>query len=679
MTIIENPGGQDQGIQGTDASLNRNNINPTDYCQEVCEQTADSDRVEVGSIEQIFHDIVSTFGGQIQSDGSYNIHCPGEDHEDKTPSCNVKNVGDKIIVYCFGGCSQEAVIAALKSRNLWPQKVNGTEPNLPPGIWPIWTSRGSKIAKRLTACWEYKDQTGQTIGYTARYDDHFGDKDVIPYFKKSGDQWKVGGPKGKPIYGAEYLKDKDKPVLIIEGEKTRDAAKRFVGKDYICIAWLGGTGSVNKVDWTPIQGREVFIWPDNDKPGIKAAKAIQSKISNARIISPPADVPEKWDLADALADGWTRDQVMEHIKTAAGKPLQGAGTTKTSFNLESFSLSGMTKKMKQQMLDDVHILGRVALLGQLTIWFAPFNAGKTLLLLYLLIQSIRNGILKGEDVFYCNADDSFKGLVCKNELAEQYGFHELAPGQGPDREHTFKSENLIEYIQLMIDSGSVHGKVIILDTYKKFTDPMSKGKSKDFFSKLREFALGGGTVVMLAHVNKHRNEDKKVVYEGVADGANDPDCAYTLDIVSEANGIRTIKFECFKSRGDVATEASYSYDCTPSLTYLDRLASVKEVGEEDLKAAEEQRKARKKLVKQRPLIDAITACINEGITTKIALIKEAAIRCEKSQAKVTNVLRERTGTDHSEGHMWFTEPGNKNTTHYRLNIKVSEQDGEDLS
>jgi hypothetical protein len=97
---------------------------------------------------------------------------------------------------------------------------------------------------------------------------------------------------------------------------------------------------------------------------------------------------------------------------------------------------------------------------------------------------------------------------------------------------------------------------------------------------------------------------------------------------------------------------------------------VKIVGEEDLKAAEEQRKARKKLAKQQPIIDAITACIEEGITTKKALVKEAAIRCEKSQAKVTNVLRERTGSDHSKGHMWFTEPGQKNTIHFRLNDKA---------
>lgn len=339
MAVIGNPGDWTvaPGQDGTGVTIERNNTNLTDNCQIVSGQAAEFDVKVAGEVDQTFDEIVSTFGGQIQSDGSWYIHCPVDDHEDRNPSCNVKNAGDKILVYCFAGCSQDAVISALKSRNLWTQKANGTIPTLPPGIWPIWTSKGSKIAKRLSACCEYKDQTGQIIGYTARYDDHFGDKDVIPYFKKSGNQWKVGGPKGKPIYGIEYLKGNDKPVLIVEREKARDAANKLIYKYYNCITWLGGTGSVNKVDWSPLNGRDVYIWPDKDEPGVRAAKVIQFKIPNARIISPPADVPEKWDLADALADGWTKEQVLEYIKAATGKPLPDAASTGLSFKLVKLS------------------------------------------------------------------------------------------------------------------------------------------------------------------------------------------------------------------------------------------------------------------------------------------------------------------------------------------------------
>jgi 5S rRNA maturation endonuclease (ribonuclease M5) len=269
----------------------------------------------------VIQSIIQTRQGQKQSDGSWNVLCPA--HEDINPSCNIKDAGDKLLVRCYAGCSQERVISAFKSLNQWPQKINGTDITRPPGIMPIWEPKGAKEPKYYAAHWEYRNDAWETIGYTVRYDIKGDDKDIIPYFKRSGDKWRAGGPPSgpqKPIYGIEKLKNSDKPVLIVEGEKTTDASHKLVGKDYTCISWMGGTGSINKVDWTPIQGRDVFIWPDKDEPGTRAANIIKSKIPGARIISPPKDVPAGWDLADALAEGWTRDQVTDHIKTTAEDP-----------------------------------------------------------------------------------------------------------------------------------------------------------------------------------------------------------------------------------------------------------------------------------------------------------------------------------------------------------------------
>jgi hypothetical protein len=123
MTSKENPScwTAAPGQGETDVSFNRNITNLTDDCQGVSDLTADSVEKGSGLIEQVYDDIVSIYGGQIQSDGSCNIHCPVDGHEDKNPSCNVKNTGDKILVHCFSGCSQDAVISALKAKNLWHQ------------------------------------------------------------------------------------------------------------------------------------------------------------------------------------------------------------------------------------------------------------------------------------------------------------------------------------------------------------------------------------------------------------------------------------------------------------------------------------------------------------------------------------------------------------------------------
>jgi hypothetical protein len=49
---------------------------------------------------------------------SKKTHCPA--HDDRRPSLGIDQVGDRILVHCWAGCSQDAVIRALRERDLWP-------------------------------------------------------------------------------------------------------------------------------------------------------------------------------------------------------------------------------------------------------------------------------------------------------------------------------------------------------------------------------------------------------------------------------------------------------------------------------------------------------------------------------------------------------------------------------
>lgn len=51
---------------------------------------------------------------------SYKACCPA--HNDRNPSLTITDVGDKILVHCFSGCSQEEVLDALKARGMWTKK-----------------------------------------------------------------------------------------------------------------------------------------------------------------------------------------------------------------------------------------------------------------------------------------------------------------------------------------------------------------------------------------------------------------------------------------------------------------------------------------------------------------------------------------------------------------------------
>ena len=63
-------------------------------------------------------DIASALGGK-RSGRSWMAKCPA--HGERTPSLSIREANGKVLIHCFGGCSQTAVIDALRSRGLWQE------------------------------------------------------------------------------------------------------------------------------------------------------------------------------------------------------------------------------------------------------------------------------------------------------------------------------------------------------------------------------------------------------------------------------------------------------------------------------------------------------------------------------------------------------------------------------
>lgn len=334
------------------------------------------------------------------------------------------------------------------------------------------------------------------------------------------------------------------------------------------------------------------------------------------------------------------------------------------FNLLKFSMNGNATKMEADMQAEKYVLGQMAILGQSTLFYAKPNAGKTLLILWLLMEKIKTGEINGEDVFYINADDTYRGLVYKLKLAEKHGFQMLAPGH-----NGFKAADLASYLFQMINSESAKGKILILDTVKKFTDLMNKKTASKFGENVRQFVSHGGTVICLAHVNKHRDDDQKVVYSGTTDLVDDADCAYTLDTLTEekATGLRTVRFENFKSRGDVTSEAVYRYNYADDTPYYARLESIEEVGAEERAKAEQRKRLESTLERNQQAIEAIKDCIRDGITQKTALIKNAHDNSGVSKSKISKALSEHTGSNVAENQFWHINVEDNNAHVYQFN------------
>jgi DNA primase len=103
---------------------------------------------------------------------------------------------------------------------------------------------------------------------------------------------------------------KDGFVLIVEGERCAEDAQQIIGNTGTAITWPFGAASTGQVDWTPLYGRKIIIWPDNDSDGLKAAEAIfellELHVPEINILN-VSDKPNKWDASDALAEGYSLD------------------------------------------------------------------------------------------------------------------------------------------------------------------------------------------------------------------------------------------------------------------------------------------------------------------------------------------------------------------------------------
>jgi len=282
-------------------------------------ESCNNNTLSTSNCQNIFNSIVNTLGGKILSDGSAMVHCANPAHTDKKPSLHITPAGNKLLVHCKAGCQQQDVIQGLKNLGLWPTNRNSkpifNKYCTPPGVPGRW------YGKPFVRCWTYLKDDGLNIeGYAVRYEKD-GDKDVIPFFKKNGSDWKAGAaPVPRPLYNQHLLKQNpEKPVMVHEGEKASDGSQKLLGKHYVPVTWPGGSSAVNKADWSPMKGRDVFVNPDADEPGMEAAHAVVAECRKAgarsvSIINPPKGVKQGWDLADAVDEKWTETETLLWIQ-----------------------------------------------------------------------------------------------------------------------------------------------------------------------------------------------------------------------------------------------------------------------------------------------------------------------------------------------------------------------------
>jgi hypothetical protein len=255
--------------------------------------------------------------------------------------------------------------------------------------------------------------------------------------------------------------------------------------------------------------------------------------------------------------------------------------------------------------------------------------------------------------------------VDKIEIVEPYGIHKLIPN-----ENGFQSKDLLVLLRAMIEKDEARGQIFVLDTLKKFTDLMDKKQSTEFTKLAREYSAAGGSVIVLAHTNKRR-ENGQLIVGGTSDIRDDVDCVFVFDPVAERDGVHTIECEMRKCRGDVAAMLSFQYSRQRGQTYAELLDSVKPLDAIQLEFARETEAVRHRLKENAGVIKVIEKHIpaNNRLTvprTKGDLIRHISTDAQIGINKVRQVMDYHEGDNYENGYRWTSVKVGNERTEYKL-------------
>lgn len=192
---------------------------------------------------------------------------------------------------------------------------------------------------RPARAWQYRLADGSLSGYVCRFETREG-KQVLPYVycqdQNGRKEWRWQGfDMPRVLYCLPDILQREKAtVLIVEGEKAADAAQTLF-PHVVVTCWQGGSNAIDKTDWSVLKGRNVLLWPDNDKgqrygdthpkkgqikpfedqPGnhamLRIYDILKADCPVVKWIRNVPELPDKWDIADA---DWSPDDAQRYAR-----------------------------------------------------------------------------------------------------------------------------------------------------------------------------------------------------------------------------------------------------------------------------------------------------------------------------------------------------------------------------
>lgn len=205
--------------------------------------------------------------------------------------------------------------------------------SLPPN-WSKDEHRKYLYKKKLNLITEWHNEQNQLTHYTERFEPDEtkdGKKAIKPwtYHTKitEGETvgiWKQVKWQGEQCFwGSHFIKECEKPLLVVEGEKCLHFVNnhKFLKEHYFATTWYGGTNNIYDFNFEIFKDKEVILCPDNDEAGNLAmhtiaynllVKGITTKIKLFNLAEKfKNDYPSGWDLADGFASNHKLEDVLK--------------------------------------------------------------------------------------------------------------------------------------------------------------------------------------------------------------------------------------------------------------------------------------------------------------------------------------------------------------------------------
>jgi len=449
--------------------------------------------------------------------------CPA--HDDKNPSLFLADSpGGGLALRCYAGCSYRDIAQALEG--LGAQLARKSE-----GIPESHFTLGEYHQH-----WDYHDAHGQTIMRVCRWTKGKS-KDIRPIIN-TPDGWKwQHHPNPRPLFQLDRLANEpEKPVIVVEGEKTAHAAQRLF-PEYVATTWPGGAQSVGQADWQPLKGRALTLIPDCDQPGRKAMEWVRKNVApiaaTIRIVDPAektAGLPEGWDLADALRDNV---EVSDWLDEA--KPV-------TRLKRLSDLLANPTRP--QWLIRDVIEQAVIAIL------LGPRGTFKSFVAIHwgmsIAIEGSPVAFISGEGR---GLDRRIRAWLARN--APNVKPHNV-PVYALEERVDFNSDEAVNALCAELDQLESPPVLIVIDTVSKNSggmDENSNSEVKAYIGRLDvRLKRRYGATVLLVH---HTGWTEKGRARGASAFEADTDAAYVINRPNPTERAITVSRERFKDSGDL--------------------------------------------------------------------------------------------------------------------------------